>query len=166
MQLKEATAQDAALISRIIASSWRDAYRDFIDPAYLSRLPDTYWLPSIRTWLDSGRMYGLIAEKNGEPVGCVVYGRGRDEQYGHWGEIVSLYVLPHAMKQGVGTALLDAAVSALQEDGYADIYLWAIAEKWQTLQFYQRRGFRVVGEPVRYTLGSSEVTDVRLAREG
>ena len=97
MYIREATAEDALLISRIIASSWQGAYQELIDPVYLSRLPDEYWLPSMRTWLDSGRMYGFIAEENGQPAGCIVYGRGRDEDYADWGEIVSLYVLPGMM---------------------------------------------------------------------
>ena len=27
-----------------------------------------------------------------KPVGCCIYGRGRDEDYGDWCEIVSLYL--------------------------------------------------------------------------
>ena len=62
MHLREATAQDAQLISRMIAASWRGAYQDILDPVYLTRLPEDYWLPTMRTWLESERMYGLIAE--------------------------------------------------------------------------------------------------------
>ena len=90
MHIRDAMAQDAPMISRIIARSWRGAYQGLIDPVYLSRLPEEYWLPSMRTWLESGRMYGYIAETEGEPVGCVICGRGRDEDHADWGEIASL----------------------------------------------------------------------------
>ena len=94
MHIREAVAQDAPLISQMIAGSWRGAYQDILDPTYLSRLPEEYWLPSMRSWLESGRMYGYIAEEDGLPVGCVSYGRGRDEAHADWGEIGSLYGRP------------------------------------------------------------------------
>lgn len=165
MHIREAVAQDAPLISQMIAGSWRGAYQDILDPTYLSRLPEEYWLPSMRSWLESGRMYGYIAEEDGLPVGCVIYGRGRDEAHADWGEIVSLYVLPEKMSQGTGSALLEAAWNALRADGYDSVYLWAIAEYTHGLRFYQRHGFRATGERIAYKLGSSDVTDVRLMKE-
>ena len=166
MKLREATAQDAALISQTIAASWRGAYQGLIDPAYLSRLPDTYWLPSTRSWLESGRMYGMIAEVDNVPVGCVIYGRGRDEDHADWGEIVSLYVLPQAMGHGVGSALLIAAISGLREDGYANLYLWVILDNARAWRFYQRYGFRFTPDLVKYRVGSGDVTDVCMVLEG
>ena len=44
---REATAQDAGLISHIYATSWRRAYRGLIAQDYLDRLPEDYWVPSI-----------------------------------------------------------------------------------------------------------------------
>ncbi len=163
--LREATAEDAALISRIIACSWRGTYQELIDPVYLARLPEEYWLPSMRSWLGSGRMYGLLAELDGLPVGSVIYGRGRDEDHGDWGEIVSLYLLPEVIGRGIGSALLGAALSALREDGYPRVYLWAIRGNARAERFYQRHGFVLTDEQVRYKIGSSEVTDVRMIRE-
>ena len=160
--LREATSEDALLISRINAASWRYTYQGVIDPEYLRRLPDDYWLPTTRAWLESGRMYAYIAEKNGVPAGCVVYGRGRDEDHADWGEIVSLYVLPEQMHQGVGSSLLEAALSSLRIDGYDRVYLWAIAEYTSGLHFYQQHGFRATGERIAYKLGISDVNDVRL----
>lgn len=164
--LRQATAEDALLISRIIACSWRGAYREIIDPLYLARLPDEYWLPSMRAWLDSGRLYGCIAEQDSLPVGCIIYGRGRDENHADWGEIVSLYLLPEVMGKGIGGILLSEALSALQEDGYHRVYLWAIQGNARAERFYQRHGFVMTEERVHYKIGSDEVTDVRFVREG
>ncbi|MBE5810259.1 MAG: GNAT family N-acetyltransferase [Clostridiales bacterium] len=164
MNIREAASQDALLISRLIAQSWRGAYQDILDPAYLSRLPEEYWLPTMRSWLESGRMYGFIAEEDGAPIGCVIYGRGRDEDHADWGEIASLYVLPERMRHGVGTSLLETALAALQAEGFDRVYLWAIAEYTRGLRFYQHHGFRATGERVSYKLGSGDVTDVRLIK--
>lgn len=165
LTIREATAEDAPLISRIIARSWRGAYQDLIDPIYLSRLPEEYWLPSMRAWLGSGRMYGFIAEQDGMKVGCVIYGRGRDEAHADWGEIVSLYLLPEAMGKGLGGQLLTEALSALKKDGYDRVYLWAIEGNGRAEHFYRRHGFRQTDDRVHYKIGSRDVTDVRYTRE-
>ncbi len=161
MDIREAAAEDAALISRIIAASWRGAYQDLIDPVYLTRLPEEYWLPSMRSWLASGRMYGYIAEEDGQAVGCVVFGRGRDETHADWGEIVSLYVLPDNMRRGVGSQLLTAAVDALHEDGYKQVYLWAIDGNTHADTFYRQRGFVRTDEQESYKIGQKQMTDIR-----
>ena len=165
MYIREACTADALLISRIIAHSWRGAYQALIDPVYLTRLPEEYWLPSMRSWLGSGRMYGCIAELDGLPVGIVIFGRGRDEEYANWGEIVSLYVLPEAMGCGVGSALLNTALTALREDGYTRHYLWCIAGNLKAERFYQLQGFRMTEERVEYRIGSRDVTDIRFTLE-
>ena len=165
MDIREATTADAALISRIIATSWRSAYQWLIDPIYLSRLPEEYWLPSMRTWLESGRMYGYIAEIDNQAVGCVIYGRGRDEDHADWGEIVSLYLLPVVEGQGVGHALLTAALDALHADGYNQVYLWCIEGNAHAEQFYQQHGFTRDDGCVRYKIGSGEVTDIRFVQK-
>lgn len=161
MIIREATAEDAALISRLIAASWRGAYQDLIDPVYLARLPEEYWLPSMRAWLAGGRMYGYIAESDGQAVGCIIYGRGRDESHADWGEIVSLYVLPDCMSRGVGTQLLTAALDALQDDGFKQTYLWAIDGNTQADAFYRKRGFIRTKEQESYKIGQRQMTDIR-----
>ena len=165
MYIREATAEDALLISRIIAHCWRSAYQALIDPVYLSRLPEEYWLPTMRSWLASGRMYGFIAEVDGKPVGSVICGRGRDEAFAGQGEIASLYVLPDSMHRGVGSALLHAALDALKADGYPQVYLWCIHGNHQADRFYRRHGFIPTADRVDYRIGSGRVTDLRYIRE-
>lgn len=165
MIFREALAEDAALISKTIAESWRGSYQGLIDNAYLNRLPDEYWLPSLRSWLESGRMYGYVAEADGMLVGSVIYGRGRDDQYADWGEIVSLYLLPQYAGRGIGTRLLQDAVASLYEDGYRRIYLWAIQGNEKADGFYRHQGFLPAEEHVDYKIGNQHVTDVMYIRK-
>lgn len=166
VNIREASGTDAALISHTIAESWRGAYQPLLDEAWLQRLPDEYWLPTMRAWLDSGRMYGRIAERDGRAAGCVIFGRGRDEDHADWGEIVSLYVTPDAMGRGIGSALLADALVSLQEDGFDRVYLWAIEGSRSTHGFYGRHGFRRTDDRVQYRIGGRDVCDVRYVREG
>lgn len=161
LTFREATAEDAALISRINASSWRTCYRDVIADDYLARLSDEYWTPSVRAWLASGQVYGTLALLYGEPIGAILYGRGRDEAYGDWCEMISLYLLPQYTRRGVGSALLQEAMRIMREDGYDRFYLWAIDGNAPADCFYRKHGFRRTDDRVPYRIGGQDVTDVR-----
>lgn len=162
---REATAADAGLISHIYATSWRKTYRGLIAEHYLDRLPDEYWVPSIRSWLSSGQMSGLLVLDGQRPVGCSLYGRGRDAQYADYCELVSLYVLPEVMRQGFGGALLMETMRLAGEDGYNKFYLWAIEGNQLAEKFYTHYGFRPTGERVPYKIGGESVADVCYVKE-
>lgn len=161
LTFRDATEGDAALLSRIFCTSWRSAYRCLIPEDYLRRMPDDSWVPTLRSWLGSGRMYGLIAMQAETPVGAVIYGRGRDAGYEDWGEIVALYMLPDAVGRGTGSRLLQEARRLLREDGYPRCYLWSIDGNTAAEAFYRKRGFTRTEESIRYQLGGRDITDVR-----
>jgi len=165
LSFRHAKASDAALISRIFARSWRGMYRDVIDPDYLDRLPEEYWVPSVRSWLESGQFSGVFICINDVPVGCVIFGRGRDEAYTGWGEIVSLYLLPDYTRMGLGGRLLSEALRLLRADGYKKVYLWAIDGSYAARGFYARHGFHRTEEIVSYRIGGQDVRDVRYVLE-
>lgn len=162
---REATAGDAGLISHIHATSWRADYRSLIAGDYLDRLPDNYWVPSVQAWLSGGQLYGLLILEDGKPVGACLYGRGRDEAFTDWGEIVSLYLLPEVMRQGLGGQLLEEALRLLREDGYERFYLWAIESNVAADAFYRKHGFHPTDDRTRYPIGGEDVVDVRYTRE-
>ena len=159
--IREATAKDAGLISHIHATSWRKDYRNLIAGDYLDRLPDSYWVPSVQAWLSSGQIYGLLILLDGKPVGACLYGRGRDESYADWGEIVSLYLLPEATRQGLGSQLLQEALRLLRQDGYERFYLWAINGNKAADAFYRKHGFHPTEDRVHFQIGGEEVVDIR-----
>ena len=161
---REATAEDAGLISHIHATCWRTEYRSLIAGDYLDRLPDNYWVPSVQGWLAGGQVYGLLILEDGRPVGACLYGRGRDEAYTDWGEIISLYLLPGCTRRGLGSLLLQETLRLLREDGYERVYLWAIEGNTAADAFYRKHGFQATDERVAYQIGGEPVTDVRYAR--
>ena len=164
LTFRDATADQAGLISHIYATSWRKTYRGHIAQHYLDRLPDEYWVPSIRSWLSSGQLYGLMVYDDDKPVGCCIYGRGRDEDYGDWCEIVSLYLLPDTMRQGIGGKLLEEVIRLMQLDGYEKFCLWAIDGNEIADGFYRKHGFLRTGDVVDYKIGGEPVRDVRYTR--
>lgn len=161
LTIREATAEDAALISRINTSSWRSAYCSLLPEDYLRRLPEDAWTSPVRSWLISGQLSARIALQDGTAVGCVIFGRCREESHAHWGEIVSLCVLPSSMRQGIGSALLLDALAQLQADGFDRCCLWALRGSSFADAFYRRHGFTTTGEHYSYRLGGQDVADLR-----
>lgn len=161
LTFRDATAEDAGLISHIYATSWRKTYRGLISDDYLKRLPNEYWVPSVRSWLESGQLYGLLVCEDGRPVGCAIYGRGRDSGYEDWCEIVSLYLLPDVMRRGIGGALLGEVIRLAREDGWNRFYLWAIEGNAIADGFYRRFGFTRTDDRYPYRIGGQDVADIR-----
>jgi ribosomal protein S18 acetylase RimI-like enzyme len=78
---------------------------------------------------------GLVAERNGEPVGIVAYEADGDD-------VEVVYIEVTAKHQGVGTRLLDAVEARTEAQR-----LWLVTtnDNLDALRFYQRRGFRITG---------------------
>ena len=76
---------------------------------------------------------GLVAEREGEPVGIVTYDADGDD-------VEVVYIEVTAKHQGVGTRLLDAV--EVSTEGQR---LWLVTtnDNLDALRFYQRRGFRI-----------------------
>jgi ribosomal protein S18 acetylase RimI-like enzyme len=76
---------------------------------------------------------GLVAERDGQPVGIVTYDADGDD-------VEVVYIEVTAKHQGVGTRLLDAV-----EDRTGAQRLWLVTtnDNLDALRFYQRRGFRI-----------------------
>jgi putative acetyltransferase len=58
----------------------------------------------------------------------------------------TLYVLPEASGQGIGSALHDVALERLRAHGCAAARLWTLEENWPARGFYERRGWRLAPE--------------------
>jgi GNAT superfamily N-acetyltransferase len=54
-------------------------------------------------------------------------------------------VSPRAWRSGIGTALLDEAISAAKQDGWAAMSLWVLARNAHARAFYTAFGFRADG---------------------
>lgn len=61
-------------------------------------------------------------------------------------EIGAFYVDPHHWREGVGNALLPAALAELSGNGWCDMVLWVLPENRPALAFYDRFGFAVEPE--------------------
>ena len=79
---------------------------------------------------------GFIAERSRRVVGLLTY-----QLAGDLLEIVTLNAIERRV--GIGTMLIEAAVSAARRSGCRDIRLTTTNDNVDALRFYQRRGFRL-----------------------
>ena len=80
----------------------------------------------------------LVAELEGQLVGAVMGGYD-----GHRGWLYSLAVLPHARRQGVGTALCRSMEQLLRDCGCLKVNLQVRSANSAVIPFYETLGFEV-----------------------
>jgi ribosomal protein S18 acetylase RimI-like enzyme len=76
---------------------------------------------------------GLVAERDGEPVGIVAYERDGDD-------VEVVYIEVTDKHRGVGTRLVDAVEARTEA---RRLWLVTTNDNLDALRFYQRRGFRI-----------------------
>ena len=83
---------------------------------------------------------GIVAEIDGRAVGLAGW---RLESGGRRAELTVLAVEEDARRQGIGRALLDAAVEALRASGVERAWLVTTNDSLAALRLYQRFGWRL-----------------------
>ncbi|WP_017555526.1 GNAT family N-acetyltransferase [Nocardiopsis baichengensis] len=122
--VRRALPEDAGPIERIRTGGWRSAYRGLVPDGVLDGLEPR---PERRTaQLDDPGSTDLVATVDGRVAGWLSYGPARDGD------------APDAWRSGVGSALMRAALPAL--DG-APALLWVLKGNERAIAFYSAFGF-------------------------
>jgi ribosomal protein S18 acetylase RimI-like enzyme len=133
--IRPATVQDAAAIASIQARGWRWAYGDFIAP---EDMPDAAErAPVFRELAATGAV--RVFDQDDTVVGFASVAED---------ELTSLYVDPAAQGAGVGSRLLADAEERIRAAGHPRAWLYVYADNGQGRAFYERHGWRLVGELV------------------
>jgi N-acetylglutamate synthase-like GNAT family acetyltransferase len=120
VRVRPATVTDAAWIAGLLRDRWGDTM-----------------IVSRGRVHHAERLSGLIAEREGQPIGLVTYRIDAGEC-----EIVTMNAVEQGV--GVGTALLEAAGAAASRAGCRRLWLITTNDNLDALRFYQRRGFILV----------------------
>jgi GNAT superfamily N-acetyltransferase len=85
----------------------------------------------------------LLAEAQDELLAFTTCGESRDEDADRFvGELRSFFVAAGRWGQGVGRALMAAALDSLRERGCTEATVWSFAANERANGFYERAGFR------------------------
>jgi len=135
--IRPATPEEAEAVARVQVESWRAAYAHALPAEGLAGL-------SLEVRADLHRRFPpLVAEADGEIVGFVSVGEGRDP--GTDGELLAIYVHPEHWGSGFGKALIDAGEARLRELGHADAILWVLEDNPRARRFYEAAGWTTDG---------------------
>lgn len=138
---RQAEISDCEQISKVYAESWRNAYKGLISQRYLDKMDDNRWTDKMIKSISQNELFSLCAEEDGEIIGNIQFGKSREENMRGYAEIISLYILPEYLGKAVGYKLLCNAVDMIKEQGFKDIYLWAMNGNTRADEFYIRSGF-------------------------
>lgn len=149
--IRPARLDEAEALAETAIAAWREGFRGIV-PADVD--PARAWRSDrIAERLRDPRLDGseiLAAEVEGEVRGLILLGPYRDVQAEHVeGEIIALYVHPARWRQGLGRALVAAALERLAGRGYGEAVVWTLAESPRNLAFYEALGFQQDGATQR-----------------
>jgi len=174
--VRSATVDDGPAIAAVKWRSWRLAYRGIVPDAFLA---DLAVVPPPHDWMRRlaerpRRSAILVAGRSGSVVGLteVRPWEGDDLDGACTGQIRVCYVDPLVARRGIGTALLDAAITHARTSGLEDLRLWVAERNVTARRFYEAGGWRTDGarmrseltpevamDEVRYRLGPEPSSD-------
>ncbi|HHY74269.1 MAG TPA: GNAT family N-acetyltransferase [Bacillus bacterium] len=160
-KIRKATFNDCEVISQIHAISWKSAYKGIIPQRYLDELKNDFWVGAFQNWIGNNILTVQLLYENETLVGCIAYGKARDEEFLDWGEIVSIYVIPDYCKKGYGQKLLETALIDMKNKGYHNCYLWVLKENFNAKRFYENNGFCWNSDVFNFEINNQPLTDER-----
>ncbi len=145
ISIRRAKTEDAAALSNVFDSAWREAYQGIIPAVALERMiarrGPRWWLSTI------GRGRPLVVLDVAEVVaGYVSYGRCRDRSLPAEGEIDEFYLAPEYQGLGFGKRLFRAVRNDLQDREAKRILVWSLSDNERACEFYQHLGGRRIAE--------------------
>ncbi|WP_298190579.1 GNAT family N-acetyltransferase [Novosphingobium sp.] len=141
--IRPADAADAGRIAALHCESWRDAYAQVLDPAFLAGPieADRRALWAERLGAPAPAQGVLLAETPGhETAGFICFFRDNDPR---WGTLIdNLHVDPALRGRGIGERLIRAAVATFAPD--RPFHLWVFEANAAGVRFYLRLGGTIV----------------------
>lgn len=167
MRIDTPTEDDIPDLARVHVQAWQTGYAGLLDEDFLRQLSvderAAIWrlilaAQESTTWVmrdDAGQVQAFLS-----------HGPCRDKDAPpDRGEIWALYVHPTVWGRGVGRALMDCALEALQAQGCRSVSLWALQGNQRGIRFYEAAGFaEVPGSVQTFELGSQPVQEVAYLR--
>ena len=125
---------DIPVIAQLHYQCWIETYTGLIDQAYLDQLSPQ----RSRKNMERGdyRQF-LLLTVGDDPAGFCSYCRSRDvDADSTTGEVQSIYLLKTYQHRGYGRALMERALTELQQMGMQRVTLWVLSTNRQAIAFF------------------------------
>ena len=143
--------------SAVLAQCWKSAYQGLVNNEYLSSLKDTHWSEFLENGISGKTIRGIVAETDNQIIGVTIFGKSITPKYSSDGEIISLYVVPAFIGQGIGNVLFEKAQLLLKEQGYRNCIACTFMKNEKAIGFYKSHGYELVSQDEIVTLGTEEL---------
>lgn len=157
--VRPAHVGDVTGIASVQIQAWKVGYAHI----YPSSVLDALSLPDrVASWAEQVMGEQVCVWVAGTPGvdGFVSVGNARDDDRPGAAEVFALYVRPDRWAAGLGSALLDEALSWLAPR-FTTAVLWVLADNDRARGFYERRGWRADGTVKEDRRGEMTITVVR-----
>lgn len=131
---------------------WQTAYRGIIHDKYLDKISHEDRLIGRLSFIYEKGIFSYVAVLDDQIIGMCDFGRPRHREFGN-GEIFALYVSSKFKSKGVGKMLIQKAIETLFEEKMDPIYLLALEKNQPARQFYEKIGFKYVGDKITTIAG-------------
>lgn len=136
--IRQMRLADAPRLAEVHAQAWRETYAGMLSERFLAAVTAETRLPMWQNSTPEGRARHWVAEVDGVIIGFAgIRPMGPDAVRTE--ELWGLYLLQSHQKQGLGRALLEAALAERPAS------LWVAAENSNAIAFYQCLGFALDG---------------------
>jgi len=164
---RRATISDASTIAPIGAETFKAAYGPDNTPEDMEEyLAANFNLGTIQSQLadpssiflmgfGGGKLIGYAMLKEGVPPGSVSGGSPI--------EVVRFYVIEEVIGSGYGSQLMRACLDETRKMGHATLWLGVWEKNERAIRFYEKWGFRKVGE-TQFNLGRDAQNDLIMER--
>jgi ribosomal protein S18 acetylase RimI-like enzyme len=167
--------EDVDELARINIAAWRSAYAGIVpDEALAAMELEDYrlrWRRNVSGEHPRGASI-LVALLGGTPTSYVIFGPYRTQQDAEpgedtagWSEIYAIYTDPERQGNGAGTAVHDAALTALAAASFTEAALWVLADNVPAQEWYFRRGWYADGATSMWTEKGTSLPEVRLRHQ-
>ena len=155
--IRDGIKEDSEKIARLKIDNWRKTYSKIFPEDFLNNLSLTKEKEKYLNNLKNKNV--IIYEKEKEPIAYCYYGENAKYK-DYQGEVFALYVKNNCQECGIGTKLLQYAIKDLANKSNK-IFLWCAKENTRAISFYQKNGFKIIGEEIE-NIGGKNVEKVAL----
>jgi len=154
--LRRASLADADTLGEVHVAAWHETYAGLIPDAVLAALDVRQRAAMWRQGI-AGSTDVHLAEQAGEIVAFGASGPQRDASLPFVREIIALYVLRRAQRQGIGRRLLAAMAREMLAAGHGSALLWVLDTNQPARCFYAALGGREIARRTQQRDGFAAV---------
>jgi len=135
--IRSAEISELTKLAEIYWAAWLVAFSKHFPPENLTLVAVNDFEDRWRGFFAERRVHSFVYERAGIPIGFITY-RVNDECPA---EILAVFVSPTSMRLGIGSELIEKALSSLIECKCSRAMLWVVKENANAKRFYECFGF-------------------------